>query len=98
MLVLRVDRMPVWQALRFGTLPGKTRHRELSDKQVALSVVLHEKLDSTQKALHMPVWYHDGSPGCEKHVVLGRRNRASDLAHCVERLDHLSDRPGRNSP
>ena len=43
-LVLRVDGMPVWPDLILGTLPGKTRHREFSDEQVALPVILHERL------------------------------------------------------
>ena len=81
----------MWPDLILGTLPGKTRHRELSDKQVALPVISHEKLDAPQYALHMSVRDHYGFAGCEKHVVLGHLSCSSDLAHCVEGFDPLGD-------
>ena len=91
MLVLRVDGEPVWPDLILGTLPGKTKHRQLSDKQVALPVVLHQRFDTPQYALHMSVQDDHGFAGCEEHVVLGYLDCSSDLAHCVEGLDHLGD-------
>ena len=93
MLVLRVDGEPVWPDLILGTLPCKTKHRELSDKQVALLVVLHQSFDTPQYALHMSVRDDYGFAGCEEHVVLGYLDCSNDLAHCVEGLDHLGDRP-----
>ena len=75
--------------LILGTGSSKTKHRELSDKLVALPVILHERLDAPQYALYMPVKDNHGFAGCEEHVVLGYLDRSSDLAHCVEGLDHV---------
>ena len=55
MLVVRVDGEPVWPDLILGTLPGKTKHRELSDKQFALPVVLQHTFYAQQYALYMSV-------------------------------------------
>ena len=65
MLVLRVDGEPVWPDLILGTLLRKTTHRELSDEQVALPVVLHQRFVTPQYALHMSVRDDYGFAGCE---------------------------------
>ena len=89
MLVLRVDGEPVWPDLILGTLPGKTKHRELSNEQAALPVILHEGFYVPQQALHVSLRDNHGSAGCEEHVVLGRLDNSTDLAHCMEGFDHL---------
>ena len=85
--------MPAWTILGLGTLPGKTRHRDFSDKQIALSVVLHQRFHTPQYALHMPVRDDHRLTGCEENVVFGCLDRSGNFAYRMEGLDHISDGP-----
>ena len=85
---------PVSRFLVLWTLPDKIRHSEITEIQVATSVifgdgvyVLHDRLDHSW-------WYYHAAFVVEQDVVVSVAVVGSgDLAHRVERSGNVSDVP-----
>ena len=89
---------PVSRFLVLWTLPDKIRHSEITEIQVAISVmfgdcvyVLHDRLDHSW-------WYHHTTFVVEEDVVVSVAIvGSSDLAHRVERSGNISDVPAASN-
>ena len=85
---------PVSRFLVLWTLPDKIRHSEITEIQVAISVVFGDGIYVLHDSLDHSWWYHNTTLVVEEDVVISVAVVGpGDLAHGVERSGNISEVP-----